>query len=182
MIAYGNVPKLPGALEAQGIKNLTQVVVPGSADIYFPESGAYAVYYEYRSVVDGVSYHVNGNSPSVRCQLKSKSSGGFVNLDYSTVEGDIYTYPDRAGVMFKRISIDEPGLYNFTCQYPDGSTYPKIVMAVGPNLIWEFFNVALKPIASVLFGALAFVCACGISVLMIAFVAIKRHRSKERSA
>ena len=54
LLVYPNVPELPGALEAIGVKNLTQVVVPGSA-ISFPQKGAYAVYYEYRSVIDGVS-------------------------------------------------------------------------------------------------------------------------------
>jgi hypothetical protein len=80
--------------------------------------------------------------------------------------------------MFKQISIDQPGVYNFSCQYPNGRSYPKNVMAVGPNLVWEFLNVALKPIAAILGGTFAFVSACGISILIIGFVAFKRHRSK----
>ena len=178
LFVYGNVPKLPGALEALGVKNLTQVVVPGSAEIHFAEPGAYAVYYEYRSAIDGVRYYRGEYPPSMRCQLRSKSTGDSVKLAYSTVKGDIYTYPERAGVMFKRISIDQPGIYNFSCQYPDGRSYPKNVMAVGPNLVWEFFNIAVKPIAAMLFGSIAFVFAGVISVLIIAFVAIKRHQSK----
>jgi hypothetical protein len=181
-IVYGSLPKLPGALEALGIKNLKQVVVPGSAEIIFPKSGAYAVYYEYRSVIDGVSYYGNEIPPSMRCQLRSKSTGESVQLDYSSVKGDIYTYPQRAGVMFKRISIDHPGVYNFSCQYPDGRSYPKSVMAVGPNFILEFINIAVKPIAAMFFGSIAFVLAGVISILIIAFVAIKRHRSKNALA
>jgi hypothetical protein len=177
-IVYGSIPKLPGALEALGVKNLKQVVVPGSAEINFPKSGAYAVYYEYRSVIDGVSYYRDENPPSMRCQLRSKRTGESVRLDYSTAKGDLYTYPKRAGVMFKQISIDQPGVYNFSCQYPDGRAYPKSVMAVGPNLILEFFNIALKPIAAVICGSFAFFLACGISLLIIAIVAVKRHRSK----
>jgi hypothetical protein len=178
LFVYGNLPKLPGALEALGIKNLTQVVVPGSAEIHFPESGAYAVYYEYRSVVDGVSYFRDAYPLNIRCQLRSKSTGKSVKLDHSTVIGDVYAYPERAGVMFKRISMDQPGVYNFSCQYPDGRTDPQIVMAVGPNLVWEFFNVALKPIAAMLCGSFVFVSACGISILITGLVAFKRHRSK----
>jgi hypothetical protein len=179
LIVYGNVPKLPGALEALGTKNLTQVVIPGSAEIHFPRPGAYAVYYEYRSVIDGVSYFRDECPPTMRCQLISRTTGEAVKLAPSTVEGDVYTYPERAGVMFKRVSIDQPGIYDFSCQYPDGRSYPKYVMAVGPNIVWEFFNVALKPIAAVLCGAFAFVSACGVSLLIIGFVAFKRHRSKE---
>jgi len=182
LIVYGSVPKLPGALEAWGTKKLTQLVVPGSAEIHFPKPGAYAVYYEYRSVIDGVSYFRDERPPRLRCQLRSKKTGEAVTLAPSTVEGDVYTYPKRAGVMFKRISIDQPGVYDFSCQYPDGGSYPKSVMAVGPNLIWEFFNVALKPIAAVLCGALVFVSACGVSLLIIGIVAFKRHRSKEALA
>jgi hypothetical protein len=55
-------------------------------------------------------------------------------------------------------------------------------MAVGPNLVWEFVNVALKPFAALLCGTFAFVSACGISILIIGFVAFKRHRSKETLA
>jgi hypothetical protein len=178
LIVYGNVPKLPGALEALDVKNLTQIVVPGSAEIHFPKSGAYAVYYEYRSVIDGVSYFRDEYPPSMRCQLRSKRTGEAVKLAPSTVDGNVYTYPERVGVMFKRISIDQPGIYNFSCQYPDGRSYPKNVMAVGSNLVWEFFNVALKPIGAMLFGSFAFVFAGVISVLIIAFVAIKRHQLK----
>ena len=35
LLIYRNVPKLPGALEATGINNLTRVTVPGSAEINF---------------------------------------------------------------------------------------------------------------------------------------------------
>ena len=56
VLVYRSVPELPGALEEVGVQDLTQVVVPGSADVSFPKKGAYAVYYEYRSVIDGVNY------------------------------------------------------------------------------------------------------------------------------
>lgn len=177
LFVYGKMPKLPGALESLSIKNLTQVVVPGSAEIHFPESGAYAIYYEYRSVIDGVSYFRDEYLPSMRCQLRSNRTGQDVKLASSNVEGDVYTYPERAGVFFKHISIDQPGVYNFSCQYPDGRSYPKIVMAVGPNLVWEFFNLAAKPVAAIICGALVLFSTLGISILIMVFVAIKRHRS-----
>ena len=180
LLVYPNVPELPGALEAIGVKNLTQVVVPGSADISFPQKGAYAVYYEYRSVIDGVSYARDEYPPIMRCQLRSKATGETVKFEPSHVKGNIYVThnPKRAGVMYKQISIDQPGIYTFSCQYTDGATIPKSVMAVGPNIVWEFFNIAVKPIAAILCGTLAFVFACGISMLIIVFVAFKRHQSK----
>ena len=180
LLVYPNVPELPGALEAVGVKNLTQVVVPGSADVYFPQKGAYAVYYEYRSVIDGVSYTRDEYPPIMRCQLRSKVTCEVVKLEPTHVEGNVYITrnPHRAAVMYKQISIDQPGIYTFSCQYTDGRTIPKSVMAVGPNIVWEFFNVALKPIAAIVCGTFAFVSACGISILIIGIVAFKRHQSK----
>ena len=179
-LVYPNVPELPGALEAIGVKNLTQVVVPGSADVSFPQKGAYAVYYEYRSVIDGVSYARDEYPPIMRCQLKSKNTGEAVNLEPSNVKGNIYATqnPNRAGVMYKQISIDQPGIYTFSCQYTDGRTIPKSVMAVGPNIVWGFFNIAIKPLAAIFAGSLVFIIALGISILIIVFVAFKRHQSK----
>jgi hypothetical protein len=182
LIVYGSVPQLPGALEALGTKNLTQVIVPGSAEIYFPRSGAYAVYYEYRSVIDGVTYFRDERPPSMRCQLRSSETGEAVMLDPSTIKGDVYTYPERAGVMFKRISIDEPGFYTLSCDYTDGRTYPRIVLAVGPNILREFFNGVAKPVAAIICGGLVFVLACGISTLIVGIVAFKRHQSKKTLA
>jgi hypothetical protein len=182
LIVYANAPKLPGALEALRGDNLTQVVVPGSAEIRFPKPGAYAVYYEYRSVIDGVKYFRDECPPRLRCQLRSKQTGEAVELAPSTVEGDVYTYPERAGVMFKRFSMDQPGAYDFSCQYLDGGSHPKSVMAVGPNLVWELFNGVGKPVAAIISGVLVFALACGISMLIIGIVAFKRHRSKKTLA
>jgi hypothetical protein len=182
LLVYATVRELPGALEATGIHNLTQVVVPGSAEVHFPKSGAYAVYYEYRGVIDGVNYFRDEGPPSMRCQLRSSETGEAVTLDPSTVKGDVYTYPERAGVMFKRISIDQPGVYTFSCDYTDGRTYPRIVLAVGPNILREFFNGVAKPVAAIICGGLVSALACGISMLIIAIVAFKRHRSKEALA
>lgn len=104
-----------------------------------------------------------------------------MRLEPSQVEGNVYTThnPTRAGVMYKMISIDQPGVYTFSCSYSDGSVVPRSVMAVGPNMVWEFLNIAIKPIAAGFVGTIVFIGACGFSILLIAFVAYKRHRSKK---
>ena len=111
----------------------------------------------------------------------SKVTGKAVKLAPSNVEGNVYTShnPTRAGVLFKQISIDQPGVYTFSCQYPDGRSYPKSVMAVGPNLVWEFFNIAAKPVAAVFCGGYVFIAALGFSLLMAGIVAYLRHRASK---
>ena len=178
LVAYRAVPELPGALDAAGLHNLTQVVVPGSADIAFPKAGAYAVYHEYRSSVEGVRYDGYSRRPSMDCSLTSQATGDEIALDLNYIEGHKYETPDRAGVHLESIRIDQPGVYRFSCQYADGRTGPRMVMAVGPNIALEFLNVAAKPVAAILGGGLAFVCTCAMCALIIGVVAYKRHRSK----
>jgi hypothetical protein len=180
LFVYPNVPKLPGALEGMGIKDLTQVIVPGSAEVLFPKAGGYAVYYEYRSVINGESYVRNKYPPNIHCQVTSKSTGADIALSPDFVEGNMYATQnqERVGVLINSIFIKNPGAYIFSCQYTDGRTDPQIALAVGPNIVWEFFNIAAKPIAALTCGAFVFIGALGMSILIVGFVAFKRHRSK----
>jgi hypothetical protein len=181
LLVYRSVPKLPGAVEKIGIHNLTTVVVPGAKDVYFPKAGGYAVYYEYRSVIDGVNYVRDKYPPRLNCHLESKTSGKNIKLTRDYIEGNIYSTQnqERAGVLMMSISIDTPGVYKFSCQYPDGRTYPEIVLAVGPNIVWEFFNIAAKPVAAVVCGGYAFIAALVLSLLMAGIVAYMRYRASK---
>jgi hypothetical protein len=180
LVVYQEVPKLPGALEKTGIQNLTQVVVPGAAEIYFPKAGAYAVYHEYRSEFEGERYFRDRLPPGLTCRLESQATGREVALAASHVEGNIYTtrYRERVGRMIRTISIDRPGLYQFSCRYAVGGTQPEIVLAVGPNLVWEYFNIAARPLAAFLGGAAVFSLALGISALLVGFTLYYRRRSR----
>ena len=143
-IVYQTFPNIPSALEERvNLDNLTQLVVPGSADINFAKSGAYAVYYEYRSVVNGVKYETGKQPPSLECDLTSKKTGAKVTAVPDFVESNTYGSKDqeRVGVLIMSITIDDPGIYTFACQYRDGRTQPEIVVSVGPNFMWEFFKI-----------------------------------------
>ena len=184
LLVYPNVPKLPGALERMGINDLTRIIAPGSADIYFPKAGGYAVYYEYRSVINGVKYVRDKFPSSINCHLRSKATGEDIELASPHAEGDMYTtqYQERVGVLFKSISINQPGVHIFSCQYTDGRTHPQIVLAVGPNIIWEFFNVAAKPVAAIVCGGLVFTVGLVIAMLIAGLVAFKRYQAGKTTA
>jgi hypothetical protein len=179
MVAYQRMPSLPGTLGSiTKPGDLTQVVVPGSAEIAFPKAGAYAVYYEYRSVVNGVRYAGSETPPRLDCRLKS-ATGKEITAVPDYVEGHAYSTRAgaRAGVFFKSVSIDEPGSYHFACMYPDGSTKPEIVVAVGPNLAWEFIGIAVKWAVALLAGLAVLAASFVVAAAVAVGVAVKRRQS-----
>jgi hypothetical protein len=184
LLVYPNVPRLPGALEATGVHNLTQVVVPGSADIHFPKAGAYAVYYEYRSIVDGVRYDRDKYPPSISCRLTSKATGADIPLAPDYIAGNKYETQnwERAGVLIKSISIDQPGIYNLSCHYTDGRTCPPIVLAVGPNIVWEFFSIAARTVLTAAAGLAVLLGSGAVAAFVALAIALKRRQSRKAAA
>ena len=181
MVVYQTFPTLPGALEQRvDIDNLTQVVVPGSAEITFPKPGAFAVYYEYRSLVNGVKFDTGNQPPFLECALTSKATGAKVTAAPDFVDSNTYHTKnlERVAVLIMSFTIDDPGIYIFTCQYQDGSLRPEIVVSVGPNLMWEFFNIFAKVGGSILSGMAVFVLAFFVCFIILLIVLIKRARAK----
>ena len=182
---YQWFPRLPGTFEAKmNLDNLTQVVVPGSKDITFAESGAYAVYYEYRSVVDGRVFASRETPPGLACTLTSRATGAEVGVAPDYVKTNRYASRERerVGVLIGSITIDEPGVYAFSCRHADGMSQPEIVLAVGPNFVWEFFSIAARSVAGAV-AALAVLLGSGaVAAVFAIVVAVKRHQSKRAAA
>jgi hypothetical protein len=179
-LVYQWFPGLPGTFESEmNLDNLTQVVVPGSEDITFAESGAYAVYYEYRSVVDGVVYNNSETPPALACSLTSKATGADVGIAPDYVKTNTYSTKDRerVGVLIRSITIDEPGIYTFSCRYEDGREQPELVLAIGPNFVWEFFGIAARTIVTAAAGLAVLLGSSTVAIVAIIIVAVKRHRS-----
>ena len=179
VLVYAWFPGLPGTLESEvNIDNLTQVVVPGSKEITFAESGAYAVYYEYRSVVDGVVYTGSERPPALACTLTSRASGDEVAVVPDDVPSNAYSTRDRArvGRLIRSITIREPGSYILSCRYADGSSAPKVVLAVGPNLVWEFFGIAARTVVTAAAGLAVLFGSGMLAAIVTIVVAVKRRR------
>ena len=128
------------------LDNLTQVVVPGSQDVTFATSGAYGVYYEYPNAVDSLVYASDTIPPALNCTLTSKATGAELEAVHDHVKTNTYSTrdPERVRVLIRSIRISEPGTYAFSCRYPDGRLQPRIVLAVGPDFMWEFFGIAAR--------------------------------------
>jgi len=84
--------ELPASIaEAHNLNRLTQVIVPGSSDLTLSRTGAYAVYYEYHSVVDGVEYVGSEKPPTLECSLTLKATGREIPVIPDFVETNRYS-------------------------------------------------------------------------------------------
>jgi hypothetical protein len=178
--AYQWFPGLPGTFESKmNLDNLTQVVVPGSKNIIFAESGAYAVYYEYRSVVDGVVYASSETPPDLACTLTSMATGADVGVVPDYVKTNTYSTKgrERVGVLIRSITIDEPGTYTFSCHYADSGSQPEIALAVGPSFMWEFFGIAARTIFTAAAGMVVLLGSGAVAIVVIVIIAVKRRQS-----
>ena len=178
VVAYCALPDLPGALKTSlSLDNLTQVVVPGTAEIEFDEPGAYAVYYERESVVDGVRYTGSRQPPALECGLSGRRTGARVAAVPDFVETNTYStrLNERVGLQLMSITIDEPDAYTFACQYADGASRPNVVVAVGPSFMWEFFNIGARVGLSLLAGLGVLLASMVLAVVIAIVVAVRRR-------
>ena len=186
LILYRGARGLPAAIaRAYDLDRLTQVVVPGSTELTLPRAGAYAVYYEHRSVVDGIQYAADEVPPALECTLTAQATGSDVALVPDYVPTNRYaTYRNRrVGTLMMSTTVNEPGRYTFSCRLADGSQEPQVVLAIGQNLFFELM-AAVAHTAGSLLGSLAVATAIAAASLLVAAVitvavAIRRNRSGE---
>ena len=112
---------------------LQRVVVPGTHQLEFPETGKRVIFHEHQSVIDGVVFSTgNAAISGLECILRPADATG--EIPVSPVFGNVtYNAGRHSGKAILKFRISQPGTYTLTAEYSDASQAPQIVLAIGAN-------------------------------------------------
>jgi hypothetical protein len=178
MITGAGLESFPERIAEAYDEEQHRLSVPGSIEVSLTRAGAYGIYYESSPPADAQI------PPAIACSLKSNSTGTETTAAPDYVETNRYWAKGRTstGVLIMSLTVDEPGIYRFTCRYQDGSSGPESVVAMGPNYVWEFLKVVGK-IGLPLLAGLSVLCASGLlALLIVIIVTILRHTMPREQA
>jgi hypothetical protein len=93
------------------------------------------------------------------------------NRDCSQVEG-------CTGALVYSTTVNHPGKHTFSCDYLEDRQEPKIILAIGPNYVFEFFRLVWKMRWSILgtTGVLCISCTIALVCGVIALLGRKKTR------
>lgn len=123
--------------------------VPGSREVQLNRAGAYGIYYQTNLVAAAVE--PVKNSPDLSCELESET--GLVITGVPDYEPTNRYWSKEGGgpaTLIQSITVEEPGQYVFSCQYPGDYSGPDTLVTIGPNYAWEFIRVSLRYIVALL--------------------------------
>lgn len=146
---------------------LMRVVVPGSSTLTLDKPGAYTIYHEQKSFVDG-QYYASDSVEGLRVGLTAEATGVAVRLTEPSGSSS-YSIGNRKGTSILVFTIDQPGRYRLTASLANGRAEPKAVIAVAQGMMTALF--------SLIFGTLA-IAFGGIGVAGVIAVVTLWQRSK----
>ena len=152
--------------------SLTQVVVPGEAELYLKRGGVYTVFLEEESVVNGKIYSTNRGVQGLACRVTSTQNGSRIEMRKAGTDAS-YEVNGRSGHSVLAFSVPEDGRYRFACDYDETNRGPEVVVAVGSGAAEAILRTVGGSLAS-LFGGM------GAGGIALAVVLVMRQRDKKQ--
>jgi hypothetical protein len=152
--------------------SIVRIVVPGSGELTLDAPGAYTIFHEQDSVVDG---HITSVSTlaGMTVTVTDEANGAAIPVKSPSINAS-YTIGGHSGVAVLAFDAERAGRYRLTGAYDDGRTIPKTVLAVDRG----FFTRLLRTIA-LAFGSAGVGTA---AALVIALVTFFQRRKMLRAA
>jgi len=78
--------------------------------------------------------------------------------------------------------VDRPDTYILSCQYAGNGDAPRVVLAIGTNLLPSVINLAVSVLTALMAPVLMIAGASIVAGLIVIIVAVMRHQSARRIA
>ena len=133
--------------------NLTQIVMPGEADLSLQGNLNYTVFLEEQSVVNGQIFSVRETITGLTCHLREQPAGTEIPLRASRASMN-YNVNGRSGRSLLEFIPPVTGAYHFACGYEQGKPGPQAVMAVGAGFGKKLTDMLARCFASMFGGGI----------------------------
>jgi hypothetical protein len=151
--------------------SLTQIVVPGSAELNLQQK-RYTVFLEEESTVNGKIYSTTQSIDGLVCRVSSVQNGTTIPIERPRMSSS-YSVNGRSGHSVLEFSIQQNGRYAIACDYSENSKGPVVVVAVGAGVVEAIFRTVLGGLGAI-FGGI------GAGMVVVLVVMLKREREKKR--
>ena len=141
------------------------LMAPGEKEVDLEKRGAYGIYY--LNELDESASNEIEMPPMINCSLISKITKEKIHAVPDYVESNRYRVGDKTGVLLMSITVDQPGIYTFSCTSSKGIIEEKIHVALGPNFLWEFFQIVLKTAVPIISSVSIFSGSFLLSLLLL---------------
>jgi hypothetical protein len=152
--------------------SLTQVVVPGRAELSLRGRRTYTVFVEEQSVLNGRVYSTTESIAGLECRVKAMPRGEAVRIRTAGMN-TTYTIGGRSGRSALEFVTRDDGRYELACDYGENRRGPEVVVAVGSGLGMGI----LYTIAACLGSMLAGIVLC---LAVVFVVAMMRDHNRRR--
>lgn len=130
--------------------------VPGSREVQLNRTGAYGIYFRYSLV--SAAIEPMQIPPKIDCTLSANSGRVIKGVpDYEPTNRYWSKKGGGPATLIMSVTVEEPGLYEFSCQQQGDYSGPVLQVSLGPNYAWEFIRISLTYIAAILGMILSFI-------------------------
>lgn len=150
---------------------LPQIVVPGAAELSLQEPGAYTIFHEHESIVDGRYYSTRENLAGLEVGVMSTATGEAVPVRAPSAHMT-YSLGGRSGVSVLSFDIGQSGDYRISAGYPGGRDGPRVVLAVGHGFGSKLFTTILGGLGLAMLSLV-------VPVAIVAVTFVRRRRASE---
>lgn len=152
---------------------MVRVVVPGTTVLTLDKPGAYTIYHEKKSMVNG-RYYASDTVNGLRLELTAERTGAPVELTEPTGSSS-YTIGNRSGSSILVFALDRPGRYRLASHLAGDRSGPEAVLAIEQGTFGALFGAVFGTVALGLGGL-------GLAGAIVVMVLWQRSKAASKSA